>query len=81
MPGLEPKAPVNRLTACLAKLTSQTPDGRMAAFGAGFAGAGGGKSGLHENTVPDNVRRGRPQGKCHRKQTAAFRGGKGERVR
>ena len=31
---------------------------------------GRGKSGLHGNTVPDNVRRGRPQGKCHRKQTA-----------
>lgn len=33
-------------------------------------GGRGGKSGLHGNTVPDNVRRGRPQGKCHRKQTA-----------
>ena len=32
--------------------------------------AGRGKSGLHGKTVPDNVRRGRPQGKCHRKQTA-----------
>ena len=31
---------------------------------------GGGKSGLHGNTVPANGRRGRPQGKCHRKQTA-----------
>ena len=30
----------------------------------------GGKSGLHGNTVPGNARRGRPQGKCHRKQTA-----------
>ena len=30
----------------------------------------GGKSGLHGNTVPDNVRRGRPQGQRHRKQTA-----------
>jgi len=29
-----------------------------------------GKSGLHGDTVPDNVRRGRPQGQCHRKQTA-----------
>jgi N-acetyl-anhydromuramyl-L-alanine amidase AmpD len=29
-----------------------------------------GKSGLHGKTVPDNVRRGRPQGKCHREQTA-----------
>ncbi len=49
--------------------------------------AGGGKSGLHGNTVPGNARRGRPQGKCHRKQTAcagapfaAVRAGKGERV-
>jgi len=39
----------------------------MAAFG---VRAGGGKSGLHGNTVPGNARRGRPQGKCHRKQTA-----------
>ncbi len=39
----------------------------MAALG---ACAGGGKSGLHGNTVPGNARRGRPQGKCHRKQTA-----------
>ena len=30
----------------------------------------GGKSGLHGNTVPGNARRGRPQGKCHREQTA-----------
>jgi hypothetical protein len=30
----------------------------------------GGKSGLHGNTVPDNVRRGQPQGQRHRKQTA-----------
>jgi hypothetical protein len=48
----------------------------------------GGKSGLHTDTAPDNVRRGRPQGKRHRKQTAFFAGrkaaawnGKGERVR
>src|ERR1043166_3053183 len=33
-------------------------------------GRRGGKSGLHGHTVPDNVRRGGPQGKCHRKQTA-----------
>jgi hypothetical protein len=33
----------------------------------------GGKSGLHGNTVPANGRRGRPQGKCHRKQTARAR--------
>src|SRR3954462_11194508 len=31
-----------------------------------------GKSGLHRHTVPDNVRRGRPQGKCHRERTALF---------
>src|SRR5271155_674450 len=30
----------------------------------------GGKSGLHGGTVPGNARRGRPQGKCHRKYTA-----------
>jgi len=29
-----------------------------------------GKSGLHGDTVPDNVRRGRPQGKRHRNDTA-----------
>ena len=52
------------------------PAGRMAA-----ALTAGGKSGLHGDTVPDNVRRGRPQGKRHRKQTAARQDGKGERVR
>ncbi len=31
----------------------------------------GGKSGLHGGTVPGNARRGRPQGQCHRKYTAA----------
>ena len=36
----------------------------------GSKGRRGGKSGLHGNTVPGNARRGRPQGKCHRKQTA-----------
>jgi hypothetical protein len=45
-----------------------------------------GKSGLHGNTVPANGRRGRPQGKCHRKQTARASAarrpaGKGETVR
>jgi hypothetical protein len=29
-----------------------------------------GKSGLHGGAVPGNARRGRPQGKCHRKYTA-----------
>ena len=33
-------------------------------------GVGRGKSGLHGKTVPGNTRRGRPQGKCHRKETA-----------
>jgi hypothetical protein len=33
---------------------------------------GRGKSGLRGNTVPDNVRRGRPQGQCHREQTAGL---------
>jgi len=38
----------------------------------------GGKSGLHGNTVPDNVRRRRLQGKRNRKQTAVgFRSGQG----
>ena len=47
----------------------------------------GGKSGLQTDAAPDNVRRGRPQGKRHRKQTAHPAGrkvgrmGKGERVR
>jgi hypothetical protein len=51
---------------------------------------GRGKSGLHGKTVPANGRRGRPQGQCHRKQTACARStprkqagpaGKGETVR
>ena len=33
-------------------------------------GCGRGKSGLHRHTVPDNIRRGRPQGQCHRERTA-----------
>ena len=33
-------------------------------------GGRGGKSGLHRHTVPDNIRRGRPQGQCHRERTA-----------
>ena len=36
-------------------------------------GCGRGKSGLHRHTVPDNVRRGRPQGQCHRERTARLR--------
>ena len=49
------------------------PAGRTAAAArAGFAaiGRGGGKSGLQGSTVAANGRRGRPQGKCHREQTA-----------
>ena len=58
---------------------ARRPDGRCRASGRG-------KSGLHGNTVPDNVRRGRPQGKCHRKHTARASvarqpAGKGETVR
>jgi hypothetical protein len=34
-------------------------------------GCGRGKSGLHRHTVPDNIRRGRPQGQCHRERTAS----------
>jgi hypothetical protein len=34
----------------------------------------GGKSGLHGDTVPDNFRRGQPQGKRHRKETAKRQG-------
>jgi len=43
------------------------PSGRTAAL---RPRAGRGKSGLHGGTVPGNARRGRPQGKCHRKYTA-----------
>lgn len=39
-----------------------------------------GKSGLHEARAPGNARRGQPQGKRHREETAAPRGGKGETV-
>ena len=35
-------------------------------------GGGRGKSGLHRHAVPDNIRRGQPQGKCHRERTAPF---------
>ena len=40
-----------------------------------------GKSGLHGVRMPGNARRGQPQGKCHRKQTAELDLGKGEKVR
>jgi hypothetical protein len=39
-----------------------------------------GKSGLHKAMVPGNARLGKPKGKRHREQTAAFRRGKGETV-
>ena len=41
---------------------------------------GRGKSGLHRIRVPGNARRGQPQGKCHRKDTAMACHGKGEMV-
>ena len=44
--------------------SARRPDGRSPPW------AGRGKSGLHGGTVPGNARRGRPQGKCHRKYTA-----------
>ena len=44
--------------------SARRPDGRSPPC------AEGGKSGLHGGTVPGNARRGRPQGKCHRKYTA-----------
>ncbi len=56
--------------------TSPGSDGRTAA-----GGNAGGKSGLHGNTVPANGRRGRPQGKCHRKQTARLWRASARRVR
>ena len=54
------------------------PDGRSAMFA--YQGRRG-KSGLHGSTVPDNLRRGRPQGQCHRKQTALPSLGDEARVR
>jgi len=50
------------------RLRAVSPEGRAAAASA-FSG-GRGKSGLHGTTVAGNARRGRPQGKCHREQTA-----------
>jgi hypothetical protein len=43
---------------------ARRPDGRSPLL------VGRGKSGLHGGAVPGNARRGRPQGKCHRKYTA-----------
>ena len=52
--------------------TVSWPDGRCRVCGRlwPIKQPGGGKSGLHGDTVAANGRRGRPQGKCHRKQTA-----------
>ena len=50
--------------ACPHIARASRPDGRSGS-------RRGGKSGLHGSTAPDNVRRGRPQGKCHRNQTAS----------
>ena len=47
-----------------------TSVGRTAAWGQCRKAASRGKSGLHGHAVPDNVRRGQPQGQCHRNQTA-----------
>jgi len=56
-----------------------SPVGRMAALFKCRKAEGGGKSGLHGIKVPDNVRRGQPQGKCHRNKPPRLRG-KGEKV-
>ncbi len=66
---------MNRLTLQAPGPYSAMSAGRTAAAGLlGVCGPsskpGGGKSGLHGDTVAANGRRGRPQGKCHRKQTA-----------
>lgn len=42
----------------------------MATFGDALWHHLGGKSGLHEATVPGNARLGQPKGKRHRKETA-----------
>jgi len=60
-PRLRPAA--RSLTSCHAGQTAGRSRVRASA-------RAGGKSGLHGSTVPGNARRGRPQGKCHRKQTA-----------
>lgn len=56
----------------LYKSPVRRPGGRAAGFDARR-----GKSGLHGETVPGNARRGRPQGQCHRKQTARGPFGRG----
>ena len=57
-------APLKALARQPKSRSARRPDGRSP------AGPGRGKSGLHGGTVPGNARRGRPQGKCHRKYTA-----------
>ena len=69
------RAGSNQLLGNALTLKGQTPllalsAGRMAAPPHVLRIGRGGKSGLHGSTVPDNLRRGRPQGQCHRKQTA-----------
>ena len=59
---LIPGSPVGRTVAGAAAC--------VVATGHGHNLRAGGKSGLHGNTVAANGRRGRTQGKCHRKQTA-----------
>ena len=61
---------MRHLTSMTIRRITAVPDGWTAAARGNF---GGGKSGLHGNAVPANGRRGRPQGQCHRKQTASAR--------
>ncbi len=76
--GLPDRATLARLDGLLAAaLDDLTPAPDDATSRVGQAAGwplpgrpGGGKSGLHGNTVPGNARRGRPQGKCHREQSA-----------
>ncbi len=46
---------------------------RVLAGRPGDRGASRGKSGLHGNRMPDNIRTGQPDGQCNRKQTAKGR--------
>src|SRR5262245_38641526 len=76
--GSDPVSALDLPARCTLIASASWPDGRCRA-------TGGGKSGLQGSTVAANGRRGRPQGKCNRKQTACREGnlaeGKGERVR
>jgi len=58
---------------------------RRAFDAGGEAIAGGSLHGRKVRASPGqalgNTQSGRPEGKCHRKQTAGFRAGKGEKVR